>query len=123
MKPFDELNIIDKARLLHELFPDEIKGLIEFVQLSANGLITDPDKVKDDWGGSVFSADGWIKLAEDVDKRILKNNDKLVTSKERFSDQLFDGYQSMFMLQCLLDYLQVCKNSKFIDAIKFLFDL
>jgi len=123
MKPFDELNIIDKARLLHELFPDQIQALIEFMLQTANEIITAPEKVKDNWGGKQFSADGWIELAKDTDRRIVRNFDALIKIKQRFSDQLFDGYTAMFTLQSMQDYLNTCKNSKFVEAIKFLFDV
>lgn len=123
MKPFDELNIIDKAKLLHELFPDEIKGLIEFILQTANELTTNPEKVKDNWGGKQFSADAWVELARDTDRRIVRNFDALIKIKQRFSDQLFDGYTGMFTLQCMQDYLDKCKNNKFAEAIEFLFDV
>lgn len=123
MKPFDELTIIDKARLLHELFPDEIKGLIEFILQTANSLTIEPQKVKDNWGGKQFTADGWLILAKDIDSRIVKNFDALIRNKQRFSDQLFDGYTALLTMQCMLDYREVCKNSKFIQAMQFLFDI
>jgi hypothetical protein len=123
MKPFYDLDTIDKAQLLHELFPEEIKGLLEFMLQAANEITTAPEKIKDNWGGKPFSADGWIILAKETEHRILKNFDALIKTKRRFSDQLFDGYTAMFTQQCLQDYSQICKNSQFIQAMKLLFDL
>lgn len=123
MKSLNEMNNVEKARLLHDLFTDEIKRIIEFILQTANEVITEPEKIKDNWGGKPFSVDGWIVLAKDTDRRIVRNFDALIKMKQRFSDQLFDGYSAMFTLQCMQDYLQVCKNSKFNEAIEFLFDV
>lgn len=123
MKPFDELNIIDKARLLHELFPDEIKGFIEFMLQTTNAIATGQQNIKANWGGKQFTTDGWVELAKETDRRIVRNFDALQKNKQRFGDQLFDGYTGLFTVQCMREYMNVCESNKFAEAMKFLFDL
>jgi hypothetical protein len=49
MKPLDELTSREKAKLLHELFPSEIPGLIEFIQEICNTIHREEDIIKLEW--------------------------------------------------------------------------
>lgn len=45
MKPYIELSVTDTAQLLHELFPAEITGLIQFSKELTEIILTDPNTI------------------------------------------------------------------------------
>lgn len=123
MKPLADFNSVEKAKLLHELFPDEIQQVVAYVEECTKVFTDKPDQVKDNWGDNIFSADAWIALAKEVQGRIKRNRKEMIKGSRRFADQLFDGYAAMFTTHCLGNYLMRTKNSRFKKAIELLFDL
>ena len=122
MKPLNNLNNVERAKLLFELFPDEMPGLMECIKVIAGTIISNPDKLKRQWNGQILTADFWLQLSTDASKRIEKNKKKLLKNSRRFSDQLFDGYNALFAVHCLQEYGKTDEcNVPFKHAIVMLF--
>lgn len=122
MKALDKLNNVERAKLLFELFPEEIPALIQCIKAIAETICNDPEKLKQNWNGQMLTADFWIELAKDTMQRIEKNGDVLLKSSRRFSDQLFDGYNALFSAHCLQQYSKQDEcNGQFRNAVEMLF--
>jgi hypothetical protein len=123
MKPLKHWNNEEKAELLHQLFPDQIRRFVSYVEETANVIISAPERVKDQWGSKTISAEVWIKLAKEINEIIVHSKDRLVANSDHFASQLFQAYKGIFLIQCLQDYITICPNSKFNKAIELLFDV
>lgn len=123
MKPLEQLNNVERAKLLFELFPAAIPASIECIKAIANTICNDPEDLKQKWEGQFFTAAFWIQLATDTKKSIEKNGQQLKKNSRRFSDQLFDGYNALFTVHCLQQYitLEECSDKAFAKAVEMLF--
>lgn len=123
MKKYDQLNNVEKGKLLFDLFPESIPEAIKFIQAIANIICNDPQELKNNWENSFFTVEFWHGLATDTKRRIEKNGNTLHTSGRRFADQLFDGYNALFTVHCLQQYAinEACTNKRFAQAIEMLF--
>lgn len=122
MKQLEQLNNVERAKLLFELLPQQIPGFVHCMKAIAEIICNDPEKLKQQWDGQILTADFWIELAKDAKSRIEKNEKELLKNSRRFSDQLFDGYNALFAVHCLQEY---CKqpeaDNKFNRAVELLF--
>lgn len=123
MKTYIELSVTDKAKLLHELFPGEIAGLIQFSKELIDIIITDPGTITGYSADLLHSTPFWLELVNKAKSTIEENDIKLSTDSDYFSLMLFGNYQSIFGLYCLHQYIisGKCSNRKFKQAIEFLF--
>jgi hypothetical protein len=122
MKPFKEMNSIDKGKLLHQLFPDDINHLLTFIEDSANMIINDPALMPETWNRNIQLID-WLEQADDTKEKIKQHREQMVKSSHFFASTLFKGYLDFFPVQCLKDYTLLTPNQKVADAIEFLFEL
>ena len=124
MKPFYNLTNVDKAKVLHELFPDEMPAFLEFVK-SVSRLIDEKHaELNATWKHQLFTFEFWVNLSKDAENKINQYNKKLHTSSRLFADQLFDGYAAFFAVHCLIEYIKKadCKNEKFVKAVDMFFE-
>src|SRR5579885_2673268 len=112
MKPLHEMNNIEKAALLFELFPSEIKRFISFTETIANEILINPEKIKEDWNknDTLLTVERWIELAIDTKEKIDNSFIELTTNSNVFSEQLFKGQISQFVIDCLQKYISFCPN-------------
>lgn len=123
MKPIEKLTNVERARLLHQLFPQEMPAFVKYVKGVAEIAINEQEQHKAKWTNHLLTFDFWLTLATTIDRIIDKYADRLPKSNRLFADQLFDGYNAMFMLHCLETYTTIHKseNEKFNQAISLLF--
>ena len=78
MKPFKELTNIDKAKLLHELFPGDINHMLTFIEDSASMILNDPSLMPENWNHKIPLTE-WIKQAQIIKEKIeLKKRDPII---------------------------------------------
>lgn len=122
MKPLENLTNVEKAKLLHELFPQEIPALLDFIYNMSLTVQEDEQLLRRRWDG-LLTVEAWLSLAEEVRIKIDRYKNRLHTHSRLFSDQLFDGYVGLYMLHCLTSYTTIRKhnNHKFVLAVNLLF--
>ncbi|MCJ8208128.1 hypothetical protein MUY27_00315 [Mucilaginibacter sp. RS28] len=124
MKPLHELVNIEKARLLHELFPQEMPQFLEYTLSVSEYVQQDEEKLRQQWQVQFFTLEAWISLARNIESKIKKFSTQYQKSSKVFSEQLFDFPQAAFMTHCLGLYTstQQLGNRKFTLAADLLFD-
>lgn len=124
MKPLEKLLNVEKGRLLHQLFPQEIPALVEFVEGMCIATKEQEALHRKQWDNSIFSFDFWLSQINTVQNSIQQYGKKLHKNSRLFADQLFDGYPAMFMVHCMTVYTTTKKhpNRKFVTAIDLLFN-
>lgn len=124
MKPLEILINVEKARLLHELFPLEIPALLAYTGSLCTTIQEEEQLLRSKWDNGLFTVDGWLSLVEAVRAKIEKYGKRLHTQSRLFADQLFDGYMALYMVHCMTLYTTLRKheNPKFTLAIDLLFN-
>lgn len=101
MKRLNQLNNVEKAKLLHTLLPEQMADFIETTKQVADLVIEQQQSLIEGWNNPFLSVAMWVRLAEDT-KTVIKRYDKqLLKSSSIFSDQLFDGYNALFVNHCI----------------------
>lgn len=124
MKPLDNLINVEKAKLLHELFPQEIRALLEYTDNMCLTIQEDEQLIRSQWENGLLTVEAWLSFVEEVRNKINKYGKRLHTHSRLFADQLFDGYVALYMVHCMTLYTTVRKHSnpKFTLAIDLLFN-
>jgi hypothetical protein len=119
MKTLKSLNNIQKAKLLHDLFHDEIPDFLKFLKGECETIITTAEQIKADWKSNFFTAELWISLAEQTSQTLQKQQNDLQNSSFLFSEQLFLGFGAAFLSHQLWRYTetQECTDPKFKIAV------
>ncbi len=104
MKTIDQLMNVDKAKIMFDLFRDEIPGFLEYTQTIAGKVAEDKEELIAGWTNPFLSYHQWLQLAEQVNSTIKKYGKNLAKSGNLFADQLFDGYLAIFSNHCLEQY-------------------
>lgn len=123
MKPLDQLNIVERAKLLHDLFPECIPEFIEYAKRLASYTEDNAETIRKNWKEQLFGFDLWLGYARDAKNRIEKQNSKLVKSSRLFSDQLFDGYLAFWTADAINKYVdeKMFPHGKFRKMVQILF--
>lgn len=122
MKSLEQLTNVDKARLLHELFPAEVPAVLLYAKEICTLIDKDKDTIQADWKNGLLTADFWFTLSNNANRTMEKYGNKLEKSSRLFADQLFDGYAALFAVECIVKYAsQRSDNKKFIKAVEILF--
>ncbi len=122
MKSLEQQTNLDKARLLHELFPDEVVAVLQYAKEMCTLINKGKDTIQADWKNGLLTADFWFTLSNNANRTIEKYGNKLAKSSRLFADQLFDGYAALFAVECIVKYAsQRSDNKKFIKAVETLF--
>lgn len=124
MKPLENLINVEKARLLHELFPQKIPVLLEYTNNLCLTIQEDEQLTRSQWENGLLTVEAWLSFVEEVRSKIDKYGKRLHTQSRLFADQLFDGYTALYMLHCMNLYTTTRKHSnhKFVLAIDLLFN-
>ena len=123
MKPLDELTTQEKAKLLHELFPEEMSALIEFIQETCSMIEREKDIIKLEWENQLLTAEFWFDLSAKVNDIIEQHGNKLGKSSRFFSNQFFNGPVVILIVDCISKYGSAKANhAKFAKAVELLFN-
>ncbi|MBS1526298.1 MAG: hypothetical protein JST19_11655 [Bacteroidetes bacterium] len=123
MKPLKTLNNSQKAKLLHELFPDEMPAVVDFLKGYSEAFKEHEDMNRRAWKNPLFSFDFWLTLVNWTDTILTNNGKRITNSASLFADQLFDGHTAMYVTDCLKTYITIRRhpNTKFVHAVNMLF--
>ena len=124
MKPLEQLINVEKARLLHELFPQEIPALLEYISNICRTIQEEEQLLRNRWDNGLFTFDVWLSFVQEVNNKIGRYGKRLHTQSGLFADQLFDGYLALYMVHCLNLYTSTRQhhNHKLVQAIELLFN-
>ncbi len=123
MKPLNKMNNVEKGKLLFELFPEEMPSLIAFMKEFTLSIINDPGKMKAKAIDQIHTTEFWQGLTDNAKRKLDLYGNKLAKRSPLFSDQLFDGYNSIYAVYCLHEYIrsQNYTNRKFRLGVLLLF--
>ena len=106
MKNLQQMNNLDRAYLIANLFPDELQGLTEFMKKEADLFTHNREQVYAQWTEKNIDADLWFSFIANFQNSYKRNGTRLYRNKKTFRDQLFDGYDSLFTLHAILHYTE-----------------
>jgi hypothetical protein len=124
MRPITELSNEEKAILLHQLLPTEIKAFLSNMERYAITLVKHPAEHTKNWAdkGIKLNPNQWLKLAKKAADTISQKRENLSNSPEVFARELFRGYMGLFTVYYLQGYIGTCAY-RFRAGITLLFDL
>jgi hypothetical protein len=124
MKPLENLINVEKAKLLHELFPQEIRALLEYTYNMCLTIQEDEQLTRNQRENGLLTVEAWLSIVEEVKNKIDRYGKRLHTQSRLFADQLFDGYVALYMVHCMTLYTTIRKhpNHKFALGIDLLFN-
>lgn len=122
MKAMTAMNNVEKGKLLADLFPEELQGLLDAIVHMHRALTENMEEIKRNWDNGFIPVDTWCRLAEDI-KEIIEREKKQLLRSRRFGDQLFDGYYALFTVDCIVKYADKERDgSRFCYMVKALFN-
>lgn len=124
MKPLHKMNSVEKAQLLHSLFPDEIPAFLDFV-LGVGETIREHEAMeREKMGKGIITFDFWLHLLKEAEDNIRHYGVRLHRKAGLFASQLFNGHQALYTIYCLQLLVEDKQhpNPKFTEAVRLLFD-
>lgn len=118
--PLTQLTNVDKAELLHQLFPEEIPALLDFIRGMCQSIKEDEARNRAAWDGGFMSFDYWLHLLNQSEEVIASKEQSMIKSSRVFADQLFSGYTALYVNHCISLYTRVKQhpNPKFTLAVE-----
>jgi len=122
MERIEELSNTAKAKVLHELFPDEIPALLQFVGGMSATIEEEQETIKKSWKNEPFDFEYWLSLAIEAGIQVYKNSKTMKINSSLFAYWLFYGDAAQFLTYCLLQYTIPRRhtNAKFSLAVELL---
>ncbi|MEJ2880369.1 hypothetical protein [Pedobacter sp. GR22-6] len=120
MKALQNFTNVDKAKMIHELFPQEMPALIDFIKGMCVSIKANEAKCRSEFWEGLFTFDYWLHLLKLVEDVIDNRKKLLCRSSKAFSKLLFEGYLACFSNHCVQVYTSQFKhpNQKFNQAIE-----
>lgn len=125
MKPLQQLTNVERAKLLHELFPEEIPPFLHFLQQFAITFREEQEAVRQRHEGQLFDAAFWLAKATEAEQKIDSYAGSLQDRAKRFARVLFDGDIALFSIRGLIEYVTIKThpNKKFVAIVHALFSI
>lgn len=122
MKTFKTFTNTDKAKLLHDLFPEEIPALLNEIQRVCAEFQKHKEKYAKDWDFGLMTFEMWLYLSEQANEIITRYRFNMVRSSRVFADQLCFTHAVLFINDRIIKYAEgVSKNEAFKLAVKMLY--
>lgn len=114
MKSITQLDNTAKAKLLHELFPEEVKPFVEHLKQVCTDFEQHQQQYRESWDFGFFSFDEWLSLSRQTFERINKFEFNMIRSSKVFSDQLCFHLQALFVNDRIIKYAdKISSNEKY----------
>ena len=114
MKSLAQSDNTAKAKLLHELFPEEVKPLIENLKQVCADFEEREQEYRAGWNFGFFSFDQWLSLSRQTMQRIERFEPDMVRNSRVFSEQLCFNLQALFVNDRIIKYAEkISTNEKF----------
>lgn len=111
MKSVNQMNNVEKAKLLHQLLPDQMEAAIKTISEISTKIVDSEQELAEDWNNPILSLSMWVSLAKDNLTIIKKYDKQLIKSAAIFSDQLFDGYNAILSNHCIQQHVNKASSS------------
>jgi hypothetical protein len=123
MKPLNKLSNVERAKLLFELFPEEMPKFISFMTELTKAINEDPAQLKSKAIDQIHTTEFWQELVNNAERSLTQYGNRLAKRSKLFSGQLFDGYAFIFGGYCLHQYISKHQglDRKFRNAVLLLF--
>jgi hypothetical protein len=122
LKPLKDMVNSEKARLLHELFPDEMPKLLEDIKAVCTDFQERKEEYTKNWNDGFVPFNYWLSLSQETANIIKRHGLTMVKSSRVFSDQLFYTYTFLFVNDRIIKYAErVSEDEKFKQAVKMLY--
>lgn len=119
MKALEDLTNTEKARLLHDLFPEEVKMFLEHLDKICADLEEHKDEHLKKWNNGFMSFNYWLSLVNETAGILKRHQFSMVKSSRVFSDQLFFTYTSLFVNDRIVKYADhISQNQRFKMAVE-----
>jgi len=114
----------EKGKLLGGLFPDALNGAVGYIAAQYRYLSDNQDSIRQNWEQGSVAFAYWYRIAANIASTFEKHGDALCKSSSLFAEQLFDGYNALFTIDCLREYTapQDFANPKFAQMVDVLFN-
>lgn len=122
MKTLDKMTNVEKGKLLADWFPELLPDLVATIKGAHDYLVSNEDEVRATWDNGFFNVNFWLRVAKDTGNAIERGGRKLGKSRRLFAEELFDGYNALFTIDCIDKYKFITHNVKFLQAVRLLFD-
>jgi len=107
MPALNKMHNVHRAKLLSELFPEEIPAFLDFAKELSDRITAAPDDLRKDWKANPIIGPGdWLNFAAETSSIISEYKIKLAKSAKVFADQLFDGMMALNTCHCLQQYAE-----------------
>lgn len=118
MKTIEQLTNVDKAKIMFDLFRNEIPNFLEYITYIAHKVASDKDELIANWNNPFLSYQQWFSLSEQVNANVKRYGKSLSKSASLFAEQLFGGYAAIFTNHCIEQYgLHRAQFPRFAQAI------
>lgn len=122
MKTLENMNNVEKGKFLADLFPEELPNITQFIQQEIAHFSKNEADIRRHWTGNLVTHGFWFQLVQNIESAIKQCGNRLHRNHRWFADQLFDGYNALFTIYCLVEYTSKNEcNHKLRQAIHLLF--
>lgn len=104
MKAIEQMFNVEKGKLLAGLFPQEIPNITLFIEQETVRFLSNEELIKSQWKQGLVTSNLWFDLVRNVEKAVKKYGTRFRKNHNLFRDQLFDGYDALFTINCLIEY-------------------
>ncbi len=123
MKSIINLDNTAKAKILHELFPEEVKPFIENLKRVCSDFEEHKQQYRESWDFGFFSFEEWLSLSRQTMQRIERFELDIIRCSQVFSDQLCFNLQALFVNDRIIKYAdKVSTNEKYKLMVHVLYD-
>lgn len=96
------MNNVDKGKLLASLFPEQLNGILDSLTAGYAFLTANEETLRSTWDNELLNFDFWYVQAAEVANTVKRHSRALTKSSSLFADQLFDGYNAIFTIDCIV---------------------
>ena len=122
MKPLQNLNNVEKGKLLAGLFPQELQGILKSLTHACQFLSDNEEALRETWDNSFIRFDFWYRVATDVEAALKRHNGALAKSSHLFAEELFSHHNALFTIDCIIRQAKDNENPKYRQAVALLFE-
>jgi len=122
MKALQNFENIDKLKLLHDLFPQEIPILLDGIVEFCKEFKENNEAHAENWNDGFMPIGYWLSLSDETEKLIKKYRFNMLRSSRVFADQLSFTYAVLFVNDRIIKHADnISPNVKFKLAVELLF--
>ena len=107
MKALYRMDDLDKGKLLFALFPEELENIKDAIKVQCDFYFKHETAIRKTWNEKGFlTADFWYRLVYSANDNLQRNKGNMWKKPKIFADYFFDGNDSLFTKDCLLEYAE-----------------